>query len=69
MSQRQSCIFYCKEHLEQSNLSQYYNEADFNHVYRKLDGAHCNAYLIGLHAADEIIFNSKKNLDESRNEG
>ena len=67
MSQRQTCISNCKEHLEGLGLADHFNESDFNHVYRKLDGANRNAYLIGLHVADYIIFNSKKTTDESGN--
>lgn len=68
MSQRQSCIAHCKEQLEQRNSLQYFNMPDFNHIYRKFDGANRNAYLIGLGVADFIIYNAKKITDESRDE-
>lgn len=59
MSQKQNCIKHAKEQMANSHLSEFFNMADFNHVYRKLNGAQCNAYLIGLHVSDFIIFNHK----------
>jgi hypothetical protein len=59
MTHKQKCIQQCKDFLNSRNLSQYFNSADFEHIYRKFDGANGNAFSIGLSAADFIIFNAK----------
>lgn len=60
MTQKAKCIKHCKDYLQQLNLSHYFNEALFMHVYRKQNGAHANAFSIGINAADHIINNSKQ---------
>ena len=45
--------------MSNSHLSEFFNMADFNHIYRKFNGAQSNAYLIGLAVSDFIIFNHK----------
>lgn len=67
MTQKAKCIQHCKNYLQQLNLSHYYSEALFMHVYRKQQGAQANAFSIGLNAADYIITNSKHTQHESGN--
>lgn len=67
MTHKQQCIQHCKEFLQQLNLAQYFNESLFMHVYRKQNGAHGNAFSVGIDAADHIIINSKNLNDESGN--
>ena len=59
MTHKAKCIQHCKDFLAEKNLSQHFNTADFNHIYRKFNGYECNAYSIGLDAADFIIINAK----------
>lgn len=59
MSQKEKCIKHCKDYLQQLNLSHYYTESLFMHVYRKQHGAQANAFSLGIDAADYIINNSK----------
>lgn len=68
MTHKEKCIQHCKEHLNNLLLSQYFNAADFNHIYRKLEGAHANAFSIGLDAADYIIINAKPISYDTGNE-
>lgn len=67
MSHKEQCKQYCKEFLQDLRLNQYYNEAQFQHVYRKQHGANGNAWSIGINAADYIILNSKPINHESGN--
>lgn len=68
MTHKQRCIQHCKDHLDSRNLSQYFNKADFEHIYRKFNGFQCNAYSIGLDAADFITVNSKPQHHDTRND-
>ncbi len=63
VSNKQKCIDNAKENLESLGLLEFFNMADFNHVYRKLNAANCNAYLVGLDVSDYIIFNYKTVLN------
>jgi hypothetical protein len=67
MSHKETCIKHCKDYLQQLQLSQYYTEQQFNHVYRKQNGAQGNAFTVGLNAADFIINNSKFYSNDERN--
>lgn len=66
MSHKEKCINYCREQLQNLNLLHYYSEAKFNHVYRKQNGAQGNAWIIGLNAADYILFTSKPTTHDER---
>lgn len=67
MSHKQQCIEHCKDFLQQLNLSQYFSESLFMHVYRKQQGSQGNAWSVGINAADYIILNSKPINHESGN--
>lgn len=67
MTQKAKCIQHCKDYLQQLNLSHYYSEALFMHVYRKQNGAQANAFSIGMNAADHIIINSQHTNNERAN--
>ncbi len=68
MSHKEKCVQYCKEQLQNLQLSQYFNAKDFEHIYRKYNGAQGNAFFVGLNAADFIIHNAKPVNHESGNE-
>ena len=68
ISHKQQCIGHCKDYLQNLNLSEYFNTTDFEHIYRKFNGAQGNAFSIGLHAADFIIINAKPLTNETGNE-
>lgn len=55
MTHKANCIAYCKEALQNLGLENFYNEADFNHYYRKKSGHIGNAFFVGNSAADFII--------------
>lgn len=59
MSHKLLCKKYCIEQLKMLQLEHYFNEKEFQHIYRKIKGAQGNAFLVGSRAADYIIFNSK----------
>ena len=68
MTHKQLTMQYCIEHLNGRNLSAFFNKADFEHIYRKFNGANGNAFSIGLSAADFIISNSKPFSHDTGNE-
>ena len=67
MTHKENCIKHCKEYLQSKSLDAYYNSTDFNHIYRKFNGAQGNAFSIGLSAADYIIFNASPLTEETEN--
>ena len=68
MTHKATCIAHCKEFLKNMQCLQYYNTKDFEHIYRKFNGAVGNAFSIGIDAADFIIIHAKPLQDEGRNE-
>ncbi len=68
MTHKQECIAHCKDVLEQRQLSKYFNQKDFEHIYKKFSGCNGNAYNVALNAADFIIINAKFQNDETGND-
>lgn len=61
---KQACINHCKDYLNTRECGQYYNEADFMHIYRKFNGANGNPFYVGMDAADFIMRTAKPKTDE-----
>ena len=55
MTHKESCKEACTDYLQNLCLSHIFNMSDFNHFYRKFDGANANAYMFGLNIGDFII--------------
>lgn len=68
MTHKEKCVQHCKDYLHTRELSQYFNSTDFNHIYRKFNGAQGNAFSIGLTAADYIIIHAKPLSYDTGNE-
>lgn len=60
MTHKQKCIEYCKGHLSTLTLTEIFSTNLFDSYYRKHNGSNANPYTFGLHAADFIITNTKK---------
>lgn len=56
MTQKERCINFCKEQLENLQLSNIFSLSEFNSYYTKHNCYTGNAYIVGLHIADYIIF-------------
>lgn len=68
MTHKENCIQHCKDYLQSRSLIAYFNSKDFEHIYRKFNGAQGNAFSIGLNAADYIIINAKPLSHDTGNE-
>jgi len=68
MTHKQRCIQHCKDYLDRFDCSHYYNSSDFEHIYRKFNGAQGNAFSIGLDAADYILQTAKFQYHDAGNE-
>jgi len=55
MTHRQKIIAYCKDYLEQRNIAEIYNEAQFDQYYKSSNTSLKNAYSAALEAADFIM--------------
>lgn len=62
MTHKEKCIQYCKAYLATLQLLEIFSNALFESYYRKHNGSTGNAYTVGLHAADYIILNTKKEM-------
>lgn len=65
MTHKQTCIAFCKEYLQNVECGQYYNSKDFEHIYRKFNGANANAWSVGVDAADYILRTAKPQNNEA----
>ena len=62
MTQKERVMQHCKEHLQGRNLLNCFDNAAFEHVFRKQHGNQRNAYTFGLTVADYMILNPPKNF-------
>lgn len=63
MSNKEKCTAHCKEALQSRNLLYVFNPAVLESYYRKNNGSHGNAFLIGIKTADLMIEQYKPEPD------
>lgn len=51
--------------MQNVECGQYYNSKDFEHIYRKFNGANANAWSVGVDAADYILRTAKPQNNEA----
>lgn len=69
MTHKANCILFCKEYLNERGLSNIFNLADFEHYYRKNNGAQKNAFSTGINAADFIIYQKQLLISKINHNG
>ncbi len=62
MTNKEQTRQHAKEALRNRGLENYYNDADFNHYYRKHHCSFGNAFVNGLNISDFIIFQANIRL-------